>query len=57
MLLTQTQKYRSVEQCGKSSDKPTQIWSPHLRKRRQEYAMDKRQSLLEVVLGILVSYM
>jgi len=37
----------------KPSDKPTHLWSPNLWQRRQEYTMDKRQTLQYVVLGKL----
>ena len=32
-------------------------WTPYLWQRRQEYAMEKRQSLQQVVLGKLVNYL
>ena len=41
--LAQKQKYRSMEQDRKPRDKPTHIWSPNLKQRRQEYTMEKRQ--------------
>ena len=41
MVLAQRQKYRSVEQ----NRKPTHLWTPYLQQRRQEYTMEKRQSL------------
>ena len=40
MVLAQRQKYRSMEQSRKPRDKPTQLWTPYLRQRRQEYTMD-----------------
>ena len=45
MVLTQRQKYRSVEQNRKPRDKSTNLWSPYLQQRRQGYTMEKRQSL------------
>ena len=43
MVLAQKQKYRSVVQDRKPIDKPTHIWSPNLRQRRQKHTMEKRQ--------------
>ena len=45
MVLAQKQNYRSMVQDRKPRDKPTHIWSPNLWQRRQEYTMEKRQSL------------
>ena len=45
MVLTQRQKYRSMEQNRKPRDKSTHLWTPYLRQRRQEYTMEKKQSL------------
>ena len=45
MVLAQRQNYRSMGQNRKPRDKPTHIWTPYLRQRRQEYTMEKRQSL------------
>ena len=45
MVLAQRQKYRSMEQNRKPRDKPMHLWSPYHRQRRQEYTMEKRQSL------------
>ena len=36
MVLAQKQKHISMEQDRKPRDKPTHIWSPYLRLRRQE---------------------
>ena len=44
-VLAQRQKYRSVEQNRKPRDKSTHLWTPYLQQRRQEYTMEKRQSL------------
>ena len=45
MVLAQRQKYRSMEQHRKPRDKSTHLWAPYLWQRRQEYTMEKRQSL------------
>ena len=45
MVLAQRQKYRSMEQNRKPRDKSTNLWTPCLRQRRQEYTMEKRQPL------------
>ena len=45
MVLTQRQKYRSMEQNRNPRDKPMHLWTPYLWQRRQEYTMEKRQSL------------
>ena len=45
MVLAQRQKYRSMEQNRKPRDKSTHLWTPYLSQRRQEYIMEKRQSL------------
>ena len=45
MVLAQTQKYRSMEQNRKPRDKSMHLWTPYLWQRRQEYTMEKRQSL------------
>ena len=39
-------KYRSMEQNRKPRDKSTHLWTPYLQQRRQEYTVEKRQSLL-----------
>ena len=41
----QRQKYRSMEQNRKPRDKSTHLWTLYLQQRRQEYTMEKRQSL------------
>ena len=33
------------------------LWTPYLRQRRQEYTMEKRQPLSQVVLGKVVNYL
>ena len=45
MVLAQRQEYRLMEQNRKPRDKSTHLWTPYLRQRRQEYTMEKRQSL------------
>ena len=57
MVLAQRQKYRLMEQNRKPRDKSTHLWTPYLWQRRQEYTMEKRQSLEEVVLGKLVNHL
>ena len=49
MVLAQKQKYRPKEQDRKYRDKSMHLW-------KQEYIMEKRHSLEEVVLGKLDSY-
>ena len=45
IVLAQRQKYRSMEQNRKPTDKSTHLWKPYLWQRRQEYTTKKRQSL------------
>ena len=45
MVLAERQKYRSMEQNRKPRDKTMHLWTPYLWQRRQEYTMEKRQSL------------
>jgi len=48
MVLVQKQKYRSREweiKKRKPRNKPTHLWPFSLRQERQEYTMEKRQSL------------
>ena len=40
MVLTQRQKYKSMEQNRKPKDKSTHLWTPYLWQRRQEYTME-----------------
>ena len=56
IVLAQNQKYRSMEQARNPRDKPTHLWSVNLWQRRQDYTMEKRQSLRWLVLGKLDSY-
>ena len=57
MVLAQRQKYRSMEQNRKPRNESMHLWTPYLWQRRQEYTMEKRQSLLQVVLGKLVNHL
>ena len=57
MVLAQRQKYRSMELNRKSRDKSTHLWTPYLWQRRQEYTMEKRQCIKQVVLGKLVNHL
>ena len=45
MVLAQKQKYRSMEQNRKPRDKATHLRTPYLWQKRQEYTMEKTQSL------------
>ena len=45
MVLAQRQKYISMEQNRKPRDKSMHLWTPCLWQRRQEYTMEKKQSL------------
>ena len=45
MILAQKQTYRSMEQERKPRNKATHLWSINLWQRRQDYTMEKRQSL------------
>ena len=45
MLLAQKQTHVSVEQDRMPRSKPTHLQPTNLEKRRQEYIMEKRQSL------------
>ena len=56
-VLAQKQTLGSMEQNRDPRNKPTHLWSINLQQRRQEYTMEKRQSLQQVVLGKLDSYM
>ena len=57
MVLAQKQTYRSMEQDRKPRNKRMHLWSINLQQSRQEYTMEKRQFLQQVVLGKLDSYM
>ena len=45
MVLAQKQIYGSMEQNRGPRNKPIHIWSVNLQQRRQEYTMEKTQSL------------
>ena len=45
MLLTQKQKYRSMEQDRKPTTKLMHLWSINLQQTRQEYTLEKRWTL------------
>ena len=58
MVLAQKQTYRLMKQDRKPRNKPKHLWSINLQQRRQDYTMEKTESLLQpVVLGKLNSYM
>ena len=45
MVQAQKQTHRSLEQNRKPRNKPIHLWSINLQQRKQEYTMEKRQSL------------
>ena len=45
MVLAQRQKYRSMKQYRKPRDKSTHLWTTYIWQRREEYTIEKRQSL------------
>ena len=55
-VLVQKQTNRPMEQNREPRNKPMHLWSINLGQKRQEYTMEKRQSLQQVVLGKLDSY-
>ena len=57
MVLAQRQKCRSVGQNRKPRDEFMDLWTPYLWQTRQKYAMEKRQSLYQVMLGKLVNHL
>ena len=57
IVLAQKQTYRSMEQGRKPRNKPMHFWPINLWQKRQEHTMEKRQSLQQIVLGKLDSYM
>ena len=57
VVLVQKQIYGSMEQNREPRNKPTHLRSINRQQRRQEYTMEKRQSLQQVVLGKLDSRM
>ena len=44
MVMAQRQKYRSMQQNRKPRGKSTNLWTPYLRQRRQEYTMEKKKT-------------
>ena len=57
VVLAQKQTHRSMEQNTEPRNKPTHLRSINLQQRKQEYTIENRQSLQQVVLGRLDSYM
>ena len=57
MVLSQKQTYRPMEKNRETINKPTRLQSINFRQRRQEYTMEKIQSLQQVELGKLDSHM
>ena len=57
MVLVQKQTYGSMEQNRQPRNKLTHLWLINLWPKRQEYTMEKGQSLQQVVLGKLDSYL
>ena len=55
MVLAQKQTYGSTEQNREPRNKPTHLQSINFRQRRQDYTVEKKQSLQQVVLGKLDS--
>ena len=51
MVLAQKQTYSSVEQNREPRNKHMHLWSINLWQMRQEYTVEKRQSLQQMVLG------
>ena len=57
VIVAQKQTYRSIEENREPRNKPMHIRSINLWQRRQEYTMKKRQSLQQILLGKLGSYL
>ena len=57
MVVAQKWTHRSIEQKTIPRNKHTIIWPVNLQQRMKEYLMGKRQSLQQIVLGKLGSYM
>ena len=55
MVLAQKQTHRSVAQNTELRNKPIHLWSINPRQRSQEYTMEKRQFLQQLLLGKLDS--
>ena len=45
MVLAQRQTERSIEQAREPRNKSMHLWSINLQQRRQEYELEKKQSL------------
>ena len=56
-VFVQKETYGSMEQNKECRNKLTHLWSNNLRQRKQEYTVEKAQSLWQVVLGKLDSCM
>ena len=56
-VFMQKETYGSMEQNRECRNKLTHLWSKNLQQRKQEYTMEKTQSLWQVVLGKLDSFM
>ena len=56
MILAQKQKYRSMEHDRKPRNKPMHLWSINLQQRRKDYTVGARESLQQMALGKLDSY-
>ena len=48
-------KNRNIDQWNRPRNEPTHLLSINLQQRRQEYMMEKRQTVQQVVLGMLGS--
>ena len=57
LVLAQKQKYGSVEKNREPRNKFTHLWPINLQQRKQEYTMEKRESLQQVVLGEVDSHL
>ena len=57
MVLLQKQTHEPMEQNREPRNKSRHLWSTNLWQRSQEYEIEKRQSLQQVVLGKLYSCM
>ena len=55
MAQAQKQTHRLMEQNREPRNGPTYLWPTNLRQSREEYPMEKRQSLQQMVLGKLDS--
>ena len=56
LVLAQKQNYGSVGKNREPRKKSTQLWPINLQQRKQEYTMEKRESLQQVVLGKVDSH-